>query len=96
MTTVTCISLTVPTRLYVYGCYPGWGATGDARKFFVADNDLQVGDQIAIIGYKDTYKEARRGSVQVYASRSRRLTLSNSFPHYIHSRCRIGIGSAFT
>ena len=44
-------------ELYVYGCYPGWGATGDARKFFVADNDLQVGDQIAIIGYKDTYKE---------------------------------------
>ena len=44
-------------ELYVYGCYPGWGATGDARKFFVADNDLEVGDQIAIIGYKDTYKE---------------------------------------
>ena len=44
-------------ELYVYGCYPGWGATGDARKFLVADNGLQVGDEITIIGYKDTYKE---------------------------------------
>ena len=43
-------------ELYVYGCYPGWGATGDARKFFVADNGLEVGDEIVIIGYKDTYK----------------------------------------
>ena len=45
------------TELYVYGTYPGWGATGDARKFFIADNGLQVGDEITIIGYKDTYKE---------------------------------------
>ena len=42
-------------ELYVYGCYPGWGATGDNRKFLVADNDLQVGDEITAIGYKDTY-----------------------------------------
>ena len=45
------------TELYVYGTYPGWGATGDFRKFFIADNGLQVGDEITIIGYKDTYKE---------------------------------------
>ena len=44
-------------ELYVYGCYAGWGATGDARKFFIADNGIQVGDEISIIGYKDTYKE---------------------------------------
>lgn len=44
-------------ELYVYGCYPGWGAQGDARKFFVADNGIEVGDEITIIGYKDTYKE---------------------------------------
>jgi RPA family protein len=43
-------------ELYVYGCYPGWGATGDARKFLVADNELKVGDEITMIGYKDTYK----------------------------------------
>lgn len=44
-------------ELYVYGTYPGWGATGDFRKFFIADNGIEVGDQITIIGYKDTYKE---------------------------------------
>ena len=42
-------------ELYVYGCYPGWGATGDDRKFFIADNDIQVGDELTMIGYKDTY-----------------------------------------
>ena len=45
------------TELYVYGCYAGWGAQGDDRKFFVADNGLKEGDEITIIGYKDTYKE---------------------------------------
>lgn len=43
--------------LYVYGCYPGWGATGDARKYLVRDNDLKVGDKISIIGYKSTYND---------------------------------------
>jgi len=42
-------------ELYVYGCYPGWGATGDARKFFIAENGIQVGDELTMIGYKDTY-----------------------------------------
>lgn len=44
-------------ELYVYGTYAGWGAEGDARKYFIADNGIQVGDEITIIGYKDTYKE---------------------------------------
>ena len=44
------------SELYVYGCYPGWGASGDFRKFFIADNGIEVGDVITIIGYKDTYK----------------------------------------
>ena len=43
-------------ELYVYGAYPGWNATGDNRKFLVADNGIQVGDEITLIGYKDTYK----------------------------------------
>jgi len=42
-------------ELYVYGCYPGYGATGDARKFFIADNNIKVGDELTMIGYKDTY-----------------------------------------
>ena len=43
--------------LYVYGCYPGYGATGDARKNFVTTANIEVGDQLTMIGYKDTYKE---------------------------------------
>ncbi len=43
-------------ELYVYGCYSGWGATGDARKFFIADNNIKVGDELTMIGYKSTYK----------------------------------------
>ena len=42
-------------ELYVYGCYPGYGATGDNRKNFIANAGIQVGDQLTMIGYKDTY-----------------------------------------
>lgn len=44
-------------RLYVYGCYPGYGATGDFRKDFLAAAGIEVGDKLTMIGYKDTYKE---------------------------------------
>lgn len=43
-------------RLYVYGCYPGWGATGDFRKDFIPAAGIEVGDKLTMIGYKDTYK----------------------------------------
>ena len=42
--------------LYVYGCYPGYGATGDARKNFLESADIEVGDTLTMIGYKSTYK----------------------------------------
>ena len=42
-------------ELYVYGCYSGYGATGNDRKFFIADNNIKVGDELTMIGYKDTY-----------------------------------------
>ncbi len=44
-------------RLYVYGCYPGYGATGDFRKDFLSAAGIEVGDKLTMIGYKDTYKE---------------------------------------
>ena len=43
-------------RLYVYGCYPGYGATGDNRKGFLETAGINVGDRLTMIGYKDTYK----------------------------------------
>lgn len=42
-------------ELYVYGCYSGWGATGDARKGFIESKGIREGDQLTMIGYKDTY-----------------------------------------
>ncbi len=45
------------STVYVYGCYPGWGATGDARKGAVAANNIAVGDKLTVIGPKSTYKD---------------------------------------
>ena len=42
-------------ELYVYGCYPGYGATGDNRKFFIKNAGIKEGDSLTMIGYKDTY-----------------------------------------
>lgn len=44
------------SELYVYGCYPGWGATGDNRNNFLAAAGIEVGDKLTMIGYKDEYK----------------------------------------
>ncbi|MBR6284451.1 MAG: BACON domain-containing protein [Muribaculaceae bacterium] len=41
--------------LYVYGCYPGWGATGDNRKGLIESLGLEVGDGLTVIGTKTTY-----------------------------------------
>lgn len=38
--------------LYVYGCYPGVGATGDNRKNLVATLGIEVGDEITVFGPK--------------------------------------------
>ena len=42
-------------EVYLYGLYPGWGATGDNRKGFVKAAGIEVGDKLTSIGYKDTY-----------------------------------------
>ena len=55
-------------RLYVYGCYPGWGATGDARKGAIAANGIVVGDKLTVIGPKSTYKDTPQVNGGVYFS----------------------------
>ncbi len=42
-------------ELYVYGCYSGYGATGDNRKGFIEKAGIKEGDELTMIGYKDTY-----------------------------------------
>ncbi|MCR5130952.1 MAG: DNA-binding protein [Prevotella sp.] len=55
-------------RLYVYGTYPGWGATGDARKNCLADKGIVVGDQLTVIGVKSTYKGTPQVANGIYFS----------------------------
>jgi len=55
-------------RLYVYGCYPGYGATGDARKGVVAAKGLKVGDILTVIGPKSTYKDVPQVNGGLYFS----------------------------
>ena len=59
------------TRLYVYGCYPGWGATGDARKNCLADKGIAVGDELTVIGVKSTYKEVPQVNGGIYLTHTK-------------------------
>ena len=53
-------------ELYVYGCYPGYGATGDNRKGLVASANIEVGDQITIIGTKGSYNGVAQLAYGIY------------------------------
>ena len=55
-------------RLYIYGCYPGWGATGDARKGAVEKFGIAVGDKLTVIGPKSTYKDVPQVNKGVFFS----------------------------
>ncbi len=55
-------------RLYVYGCYPGWGATGDFRKNCLVGKGIEVGDKLTVIGVKSTYNGTPQVSNGVYFS----------------------------
>lgn len=44
-------------RVYVYGCYPGYGATGDARKNLLETLGIKVGDKLTVVGPKSVYKD---------------------------------------
>jgi len=54
--------------IYSYGCYPGWGATGDDRKFLVADLGLKVGDQLTVIAPKGSYQGSPQLVNSIYFS----------------------------
>ena len=54
--------------VYVYGCYPGWGATGDNRKNLLETLGIVVGDRISIIGAKSTYNGTPQLANGIYFS----------------------------
>ena len=53
---------------YVYGCYPGWGATGDNRKNWLETADVTVGDKLSVIGVKSTYNGTPQLANGIYFS----------------------------
>ena len=53
-------------RVYVYGCYPGWGATGDARKGLIEKLGMKVGDKLSVIGVRAVYKDTPQLSNGIY------------------------------
>ena len=55
-------------ELYVYGCYPGWGATGDARKGLIGELGIEPGDILTVIGVKSTYNGQTQLANGIYFS----------------------------
>ena len=56
------------SEIYVYGCYPGYGATGDFRKNLIADKGLKVGDTLTVIAPKASYNGVAQLSNSFYYS----------------------------
>lgn len=59
------------STLYLYGTLPGWGASGDAAKNFLATIGLAVGDQITVIGAKTSYNGATQMKNAIYFSHTK-------------------------
>ncbi|MEZ5019831.1 MAG: BACON domain-containing carbohydrate-binding protein [Bacteroidales bacterium] len=58
------------SEIYVYGCYPGYGATGEDRKYLIANKGLKVGDQLTVIAPKITYTSSSTGVSTIQLSPS--------------------------
>ncbi len=54
--------------VYVYGTYPGWGATGDNRKNWLETAGIEVGDKLSVIGVKSTYNGTPQLANGIYFS----------------------------
>ena len=58
-------------RVYVYGCYPGWGATGDDRKGVIGAFGIEVDDYLEVIGVRAEYKGTAQMSNGIYFSHAK-------------------------
>ena len=56
------------SEIYVYGCYPGYGATGDNRKYLITDKGIKVGDILTVIAPKGSYGGVSQLSNSIYFS----------------------------
>jgi hypothetical protein len=56
------------SEIYVYGCYPGYGATGDYRKYLITNKGIKVGDTLTVIAPKGSYGGVSQLSNSIYFS----------------------------
>jgi hypothetical protein len=56
------------SEIYLYGCYPGYGATGDDRKYLIANEGIVVGDILTVIATKGSYNGVNQLSNGIYFS----------------------------
>jgi len=56
------------SEIYLYGCYPGYGATGDDRKYLIEDKGIKVGDTLTVIAIKSSYNGTPQLSHGIYFS----------------------------
>jgi hypothetical protein len=56
------------SEIYVYGCYPGYGATGNDRKGVLAAKGIKVGDTLTVIAPKGSYNGVAQLSNGIYFS----------------------------
>ena len=56
------------SQIYVYGCYPGYGATGNDRKGLIAAKGIKVGDTLTVIAPKSSYNGVAQLSNSIYFS----------------------------
>ncbi len=49
----------------VYGCYPGWGATGDNRKNWLSTAGIEVGDKLSVIGVRKTFTKDGEETIEL-------------------------------
>ena len=56
------------SEIYLYGCYPGYGATGDDRKFLLETKGIQVGDKLTVIATKGSYNGVPQLAHGIYFS----------------------------
>ncbi len=54
--------------IYVYGCYPGWGARGDDRKGLLAAKGIVVGDELTVIGIRTSFNGQDQLGYGIYFS----------------------------
>lgn len=56
------------SEIYVYGCYPGYGATGDDRKGLIAAKGIKVGDELTVIATKGSHQGTTQLANGIYFS----------------------------